>query len=98
MAEELLGGIELGKLLDVGAGTADISLEAMRLRPDVHVVATDFTHEMMRIGQVKDQGGRLPFVEADALHLPFATGAIDTANASSSAKPARSMAGPMSVP
>ncbi len=68
-----------GRLLDVGAGTADISLEAMRLRPDVHVVATDFTHEMMRIGQVKDQGGRLPFVEADALHLPFATGAFDAA-------------------
>jgi demethylmenaquinone methyltransferase/2-methoxy-6-polyprenyl-1,4-benzoquinol methylase len=66
-----------GRLLDIGAGTADISLEAMRLRPDLNVVAADFTHEMMRIGQVKDQDGRLPFVEADALHLPFATDAFD---------------------
>lgn len=70
---------EGGRLLDVGAGTADISLETMRLRPDVSVVASDFTHEMMRIGQVKDRDGRLPFIEADALHLPFAGAAFDAA-------------------
>lgn len=66
-----------GRLLDVGAGTADISLEAMRLRPDIDVVASDFTHEMMRIGQTKQGSERLPFVEADALRLPFASAAFD---------------------
>lgn len=68
-----------GRLLDVGAGTADIALETMRLRPDAGVVASDFTHEMMRIGQVKDASGHLPFVEADALHLPFPTASFDAA-------------------
>lgn len=70
---------EGGRLLDVGAGTADIALEAMRLHPDAIVIASDFTHEMMRIGQVKDANGRLPFVEADALRLPFASAAFDAA-------------------
>ncbi len=66
-----------GRLLDVATGTADIALEALRLRPDVHVTGTDFTHEMMQIGQGKDPQGRIPFVEADALRLPFPAGSFD---------------------
>lgn len=68
-----------GRLLDVATGTGDIALEALRLRPDVHVVGADFTHEMMRIAQAKDRDGRIPFVEADALHLPFADHTFDAA-------------------
>ncbi len=68
-----------GRLLDVATGTADIALEALRLRPDIQVVGTDFTHEMMRIGQSKDPAGRIPFVEADAMHLPFPTNSFDAA-------------------
>ncbi len=69
-----------GKLLDVATGTADIALEALRQHPDAFVIGTDFTHEMMRIGQAKDAAGRVPFVEADALHLPFPDNSFDAAS------------------
>ncbi|MCS7039653.1 MAG: ubiquinone/menaquinone biosynthesis methyltransferase [Caldilineales bacterium] len=68
-----------GRLLDVATGTGDIALEALRLRPDVRVIGADFTHEMMRIAQSKDRDGRIPFVEADALCLPFADHTFDAA-------------------
>lgn len=70
---------ENGRLLDVATGTADIALEALRQHPDAYVVGTDFTHEMMRIGQAKDVEGRIPFVEADALRLPFPDNSFDAA-------------------
>jgi len=66
-----------GSLLDVATGTADIALEALKQHPDARVIGTDFTHEMMRIGQAKDPNGRIPFVEADALHLPFPDNSFD---------------------
>ena len=68
-----------GSLLDVATGTADIALEALRQHPDAFVIGTDFTHEMMRIGQAKDKAGRIPFVEADALRLPFPDDSFDAA-------------------
>ena len=68
-----------GRLLDVATGTADIALEALRQHPDAFVIGADFTHEMMRIGQAKDRDGRIPFVEADALQLPFPDNAFDAA-------------------
>jgi demethylmenaquinone methyltransferase/2-methoxy-6-polyprenyl-1,4-benzoquinol methylase len=68
-----------GRLLDVATGTADIALEALRLRPDIHVVGTDFTREMMLIGQSKDRARRIPFVESDAMKLPFAANSFDAA-------------------
>ena len=68
-----------GSLLDVATGTADIALEARRQHPDARIIGTDFTYEMMRIGQEKDATGRIPFVEADALHLPFPDNSFDAA-------------------
>ncbi|NUQ38575.1 MAG: ubiquinone/menaquinone biosynthesis methyltransferase [Caldilineales bacterium] len=68
-----------GRLLDVATGTGDIALEALRLRPDIHVVGSDFTRAMMRVGQSKEGAGRIPFVEADALRLPFPTASFDAA-------------------
>lgn len=68
-----------GRLLDVATGTGDIALEALRMRPDVRVVGADFTHEMMRVGQNKDAGARIPFVGSDALRLPFPAGCFDAA-------------------
>ena len=68
-----------GRVLDVATGTADIALEVLRRHPDASVIGTDFTHEMMRIGQAKDPDGRIPFVEADALHLPFPDDSFDAA-------------------
>lgn len=68
-----------GRLLDVATGTGDIALEAKRMCPDIHVVGTDFTHEMMRVGQSKTGAEEIPFVEADALRLPFAENSFDAA-------------------
>ena len=56
------------RLLDIGAGTGDLSREALRQQPKASVVSADFTLEMMRVGQ---KLGPLPFSAADALHLPF---------------------------
>lgn len=55
-------------LLDLGAGTGDLSREVLRQQPTVHPIAADFTLEMLLLGieQV-----RLDWSAADALHLPF---------------------------
>lgn len=66
-----------GSLLDVGTGTGDIGYEAKRLHPGANVVASDFTFEMMAAGQHKVPSLRLPFVQADAFHLPFDDDAFD---------------------
>jgi demethylmenaquinone methyltransferase/2-methoxy-6-polyprenyl-1,4-benzoquinol methylase len=64
------------RLLDLGAGTGDLAREALRQQSQSHVVAADFTLEMMRIGQ---QSTVQPLVwsAADALHLPFGDQAFE---------------------
>ena len=57
-------------LLDLGAGTGDLSREALRQQPEAYVMAADFTLEMMRVGQ-QSSSGPLAWSAADALHLPF---------------------------
>ncbi len=66
-----------GWLLDVATGTGEIGYEALRQVPDAHVVGVDFTHEMMLIGQRKQHGGIMRFVEGDACRLPFADNTFD---------------------
>lgn len=56
------------RLLDLGAGTGDLSREALIQQPQARVVTADFTLEMMRVGQ---RLGPLPWTAADALCLPF---------------------------
>jgi len=62
------------RLLDLGAGTGDLTREALAQQPKVKVVAADFTLEMMRVGQLN---GSLPWSAADALRLPFADETFD---------------------
>lgn len=62
-------------LLDLGAGTGDLGREALRQQPDLHLIAADFNLEMMLIGQ---KSGPLPWMNADALHLPFPDKSFDT--------------------
>jgi demethylmenaquinone methyltransferase / 2-methoxy-6-polyprenyl-1,4-benzoquinol methylase len=61
-------------LLDLGAGTGDLSREALVQQPAAHVTAADFTLEMMRAGRKSSD----PFgwANADALRLPFASAAF----------------------
>jgi demethylmenaquinone methyltransferase / 2-methoxy-6-polyprenyl-1,4-benzoquinol methylase len=71
-----------GRLMDLGAGTGDLALEACRQGPTSSVTAADFTLEMMRIGKARTRRAgacpeRLAWSAADALHLPFASGSFD---------------------
>lgn len=66
------------RTLDVGCGTADLSLEFAGLGP---VVGCDFCHPMLRIGREKAARAVRPhpveLTEGDALQLPFGDGRFD---------------------
>ena len=68
-----------GRLLDIATGTADIALEALKQHPGLTVFGSDFTHEMMLVGQMKDPKQQIPFIEADAMQLPFPDNVFDAA-------------------
>jgi len=65
------------RVLDLGAGTGDLSAEVLRQQPDARPTAADFSLPMMRVGQQRPGGGRSAWVMADALRLPFAAGSFD---------------------
>jgi demethylmenaquinone methyltransferase/2-methoxy-6-polyprenyl-1,4-benzoquinol methylase len=65
-----------GRLLDVATGTGDLALTSLERDPSVHVTGADFTIEMMRIGQIKENervgsGHGIGWTGSDALHLPY---------------------------
>jgi demethylmenaquinone methyltransferase / 2-methoxy-6-polyprenyl-1,4-benzoquinol methylase len=64
------------RLLDLGAGTGDLGREALRQQPGIQLVAADFSLEMMLAGQAT---GGLPWLNADALRLPFPDGCFEAA-------------------
>jgi len=66
-----------GRLLDIGSGTGDLALDALRRDASLLAVGADFTVEMMRIGRDRPGGESVLWVNADALELPFATGYFD---------------------
>ena len=76
-------GLEPGaRVLDICTGTADLALELEQaLRPSGgRVVGSDFTPEMLRIGEAKRRrsgAASLRLVAADSLALPFADGSFD---------------------
>jgi demethylmenaquinone methyltransferase/2-methoxy-6-polyprenyl-1,4-benzoquinol methylase len=82
--QELVRGIGLARdarVLDLAAGTLDVSLEINRQRPSGRVAAADFSLAMLRQGKEKLKSGRaessiLP-VAADAFALPFGQGRFD---------------------
>jgi len=65
-----------GRLLDLGAGTGDLSGEALRQHPSSRPLAADFTPGMLRVGQPR-YGDRLDWCAADALRLPFPNESFD---------------------
>ncbi|HVN55270.1 MAG TPA: ubiquinone/menaquinone biosynthesis methyltransferase [Anaerolineaceae bacterium] len=81
--EEVIRRAELApgdRLLDLGAGTGDLSREALRQQADLRPVAADFTLAMMRAGRqahVETGVERIAWSAADALHLPFREGSFD---------------------
>jgi len=66
-----------GRLLDAGAGTGSIALEASAQTPAADITATDFTLAMMRVGRLRAGGDRIRWCAADALDLPFAANHFD---------------------
>jgi len=66
-----------GRLLDLATGTGDIAFEALRAVPDLQVVGADFSLPMMRVGQGLTDGGRVGWLGADALDLPFPDNTFD---------------------
>jgi demethylmenaquinone methyltransferase / 2-methoxy-6-polyprenyl-1,4-benzoquinol methylase len=79
---ELVRGLDLQpsmRLLDLGAGTGDLTYEALRQQPGCRVVAVDFTPAMLRLGQQRCGGEAVPWIAGDALHLPFPEESFDAA-------------------
>ena len=66
-----------GRLLDVGAGTGDIAVEAMGRTAGASVIAADFTLEMMEVGRRRPGGKGIRWCQADALRLPFRDASFD---------------------
>ena len=66
---------ENGRLLDVAAGTADLSLAIARQHPTSTVYALDFSLPMLVRGKEKvdgrDEAAKIHFMASDALRLPF---------------------------
>jgi demethylmenaquinone methyltransferase/2-methoxy-6-polyprenyl-1,4-benzoquinol methylase len=59
------------RVLDICCGTGDLAMALARHHP---VLASDFSHEMLRRAQAKNT---MPLFESDALRLPLRDGSLD---------------------
>lgn len=66
-------------VLDLCCGTGDMTSALLQRRPaqGAPVTAVDFSHNMIERGRTKLAGRNVVFIEADALHLPFADASQD---------------------
>ncbi|MGZ8843776.1 MAG: bifunctional demethylmenaquinone methyltransferase/2-methoxy-6-polyprenyl-1,4-benzoquinol methylase UbiE [Pyrinomonadaceae bacterium] len=62
------------RVLDVGCGTGDLSIELFE-KTAAQVLGIDFCRPMLELAKAKAPG--LSFIEGDALHLPFADSFFD---------------------
>ncbi|HEX8138684.1 MAG TPA: bifunctional demethylmenaquinone methyltransferase/2-methoxy-6-polyprenyl-1,4-benzoquinol methylase UbiE [Pyrinomonadaceae bacterium] len=71
-------GAEGAVALDVACGTGDLSL-ALATGTGARVIGTDFCRPMLEIAARKTERGArpIPYVEGDALRLPFADSSFD---------------------
>jgi ubiquinone/menaquinone biosynthesis methyltransferase len=67
-----LGAVAEGPVLDLCAGTMDLTAIVARVFPRARVVACDFASKMLEAG--REKAPRAETVVADALALPFADG------------------------
>jgi demethylmenaquinone methyltransferase / 2-methoxy-6-polyprenyl-1,4-benzoquinol methylase len=62
--------------LDLCCGTGDMTMALLKHRPDDNaaapILAVDFSHQMLSLGQRKFANQNVLPIEADALHLPLA--------------------------
>jgi demethylmenaquinone methyltransferase/2-methoxy-6-polyprenyl-1,4-benzoquinol methylase len=66
-----------GVVLDVGSGTGDILLSALRRDPTLRAVALDFSMDMMAVGRRRKGATHVFWCCGNALDLPFADAAFD---------------------
>jgi demethylmenaquinone methyltransferase/2-methoxy-6-polyprenyl-1,4-benzoquinol methylase len=75
---------ETYRLLDIAAGTADLTIQAARKYPSIQVVGLDFIQEMIGIGRIKIEkealSDRVQLLQGDALDLPFSDKSFDAAS------------------
>lgn len=79
VAKELSGSLPpRAQVLDVACGTGDLSLTLFEVT-GAQVVGADFCRPMLKLASEKaaKRGTAIPFVEADALALPFRDGSFD---------------------
>ena len=62
------------KVVDLAAGTGDLTLALGKALPHSEIIAADFSEEMLAIAKAKGVG---KVVTADALALPFGDGSFD---------------------
>lgn len=70
-------------VLDLCCGTGDLAF-ALKKRGKARVIGADFAHTMLLRANAKsaaDLGGAVPFLESDALRLPFADASFDLVTA-----------------
>lgn len=65
-------------VLDVACGTGDLSLELTK-NANARVIGSDFCHPMLTIatGKTAEAAVAIPYVEGDAMNLPFADQSFD---------------------
>ena len=61
-------------VVDLAAGTGDLTLALEKVLPQAEIIAADFSEEMLAVAKSK---GVRRTVTADALALPFSDGAVD---------------------
>ena len=69
-----------GRVLDLAAGTMDVSMEIRRQHPSLSVLAMDFSMPMLAKGTTKIKArdaGRVVPVQADGRFLPLPDGCVD---------------------
>ncbi|WP_263383477.1 ubiquinone/menaquinone biosynthesis methyltransferase [Granulicella arctica] len=68
-------------VLDLCCGTGDMAMALLKHRPagvgEAPLLAVDFSHNMLMRGAVKFAPHNIIPIEADALHLPIASGTLD---------------------
>jgi demethylmenaquinone methyltransferase/2-methoxy-6-polyprenyl-1,4-benzoquinol methylase len=73
------------RVLDLCCGTGDMTLALLKHRPSTAstepLLAVDFSHNMLSLGNVKFIGKNILPVEADGLHLPLPPNSLDLLSA-----------------
>jgi demethylmenaquinone methyltransferase/2-methoxy-6-polyprenyl-1,4-benzoquinol methylase len=73
-AAQIVAGWKAKQIVDLAAGTGDLSLALQKKLPDAEITAVDFLPEMLELAKGK---GVRHTVVADAMGLPFADASFD---------------------